>query len=151
MRFQAEHVRFIVIGAEEGLAVEFFTGDLIDLLHILMGPHVIAHGSRKSVESRAFQTIGPLWVPGQCIKDFAGIHQLRHAAKFRTAVVAKSAQALISCEGADRGSVITAEVLPEILRFIRVRIHLAEQCFGHGLIFKHHHQVDDVRLLCPAV
>ena len=85
MRFKPEKMRFAVVGIERNVLVILpGTFDLIDLLVVLMRPHVGRERGGEQIEREIFQNVAPIRVARYFEQSFRRKHCFHHAAKFRS-------------------------------------------------------------------
>ena len=122
---------------------------MIDHLVILVSPHIIREGRRPGIEGRFFQPLRPNAVAGRGIAPFTGVHQFRHGAQFCPLRVACTGEALVPGECTYRSTVPLLQLSPKSLADVRGLF--AEEGITQRLVFQHHTQIDNVRLLPPLV
>src|SRR5207302_9005317 len=81
-------------------------GDLVGLLVVLMGPHVITEGAGQCIESNSLQTISKARITQVSCDKFIGKHGLNYSAQLTSLRMVRSCNVYICAEHAIGNSVV---------------------------------------------
>ena len=145
---QSEQIRFLSVCAEHTCGNIGCAGDLIDLLVILMRPHIGGNRCRECIERKTFEDITPIGIARDRHQPFVGIHRLADTAQLRALDRCFAGKTLVTREVA----VCHAMVLHQ--RFIHmtgiaVGDFAAEPLLPQRFCLDGHRQIDHVRIPLP--
>ena len=110
--FEAEQIRFRSVVAVDALPADL-ANDLVHLLIVLMGPHVVGEGRRQRIERDGFEAVGQPDVRIYGEQVLKGEHHFDDGAKLCALRRMAARDVFVGGEHASRLAVIFVEVLQE--------------------------------------